>query len=232
MLLRMYTRWAEQHGCKVELMEESAGEQAGVKSATILVKGDNAYGWLKTESGVHRLVRISPFDANARARRASRACGSIRWWTTPSTSTSTRAMSASTPIGLRAPAASTFNTTDSARASLPHPDRHRGRLPERTLAAQEPRDTAWQMPRARLYERELKCGKRRRWPRPRPRRNIGWGHQIRSYVLQPYQLVKDLRTGVESNAPDDVLNGDLDPFMEASLAQRITGAADQVQDID
>lgn len=232
MLLRMYTRWAEQHGCKVELMEESAGEQAGVKSATILVKGDNAYGWLKTESGVHRLVRISPFDANARRQTSFASV-----WVYPVVDDAINIEINESDVRTDTYRSSGaggqhVNTTDSA-VRLTHIPTGIAVACQNERSQHKNRATAWQMLRARLYERELKLREEKAMAEAASKTDIGWGHQIRSYVLQPYQLVKDLRTGVESTAPDDVLNGDLDPFMEASLAQRITGAADkQVQDID
>jgi peptide chain release factor 2 len=231
MLLRMYTRWAERRRFKVEVLEIHDGEEAGIKSATMLIKGHNAYGWLKTESGVHRLVRISPYDSNARRHTSFSSPGSIRSSTTISRSTSASPTCASTPIARRAPAAST-STPPTRPCASPISHRHRGRLPGRALAAQEPAK-AWEMLRSRLYEEELKKREAAANATEAAKTDIGWGHQIRSYVLQPYQLVKDLRTGVESTSPSDVLDGDLDEFMEASLAHRIEGGVGgEVKDLE
>ena len=150
MLERLYVRWAEDHRFKVEIEEEQAGEEAGIKSATLRVSGTNAYGWLKTESGVHRLVRISP----------------------------------------------------------------------------------WKMLRARLYEIELQKREAAAQALHAAKTDIGWGHQIRSYVLQPYQMVKDLRTGHQTSDTQSVLDGDIDPFLRASLMSRLKGAPTRVEDIE
>jgi peptide chain release factor 2 len=225
MLLRMYTRWAERHGFKVDLLEIHEGEEAGIKSATIQVKGENAYGWLKTESGVHRLVRISPFDSNAR-RHTSFA--SI--WVYPVVDDSidiqinegdvrTDTYRSSGAGGQH------VNTTDSA-VRLTHIPSGIQVACQSERSQHKNRATAWAMLRARLYEEELKKREAEAMATEASKTDIGWGHQIRSYVLQPYQLVKDLRTGIEHTTPSDVLDGDLDRFMEASLAQRITGGAD------
>jgi peptide chain release factor 2 len=231
MLLRMYTRWAEQHGMKVELIEESAGEQAGVKSATIAVKGENAYGWLKTESGVHRLVRISPFDANARRQTSFASV-----WVYPVVDDTIEIDINESDCRIdtfRSSGAGGqhVNTTDSA-VRITH-------LPTGIVVAcqnersqHKNRATAWGMLRARLYELELKKREEKAAAAAASKTDIGWGHQIRSYVLQPYQLVKDLRTGTESTNPSAVLDGDLDAFMEASLAQRLTGEERAVADVE
>ncbi|WP_334175838.1 peptide chain release factor 2, partial [Pseudoxanthobacter sp.] len=232
MLLRMYTRWAEQHGFKVDLIEEQDGEQAGVKSATIEVKGDNAYGWLKTESGVHRLVRISPFDANARRQTSFASV-----WVYPEVDDSIHIEINEADVRTDTYRSSGaggqhVNTTDSA-VRLTHIPTGIAVACQNERSQHKNRATAWQMLRARLYELELKKREEKAMAEAASKTDIGWGHQIRSYVLQPYQMVKDLRTGVTSTAPDDVLNGDLDPFMEASLVQRIGGGADvAVSDID
>jgi len=222
MLLRMYVRWAERAGYKVETLEVNDGEEAGIKSATILVKGHNAYGWLKTESGVHRLVRISPFDSQAR-RHTSFA--SI--WVYPVIDESIEIEIIESDVRVDTYRASGaggqhVNTTDSA-VRLTH-------VPSGIVVAcqagrsqHQNRSQAWDMLRARLYEAELKKREEKAMAEAATKSDIGWGHQIRSYVLQPYQLVKDLRTGVESTAPSDVLDGDLDGFMEATLAQRAYG---------
>jgi peptide chain release factor 2 len=225
MLLRMYTRWAERHGFKVDLLEIHEGEEAGIKSATIQVKGENAYGWLKTESGVHRLVRISPFDSNAR-RHTSFA--SI--WVYPVVDDSIDIQINESDVRTDTYRSSGaggqhVNTTDSA-VRLTHIPSGIQVACQSERSQHKNRATAWAMLRARLYEEELKKREAEAMATEASKTEIGWGHQIRSYVLQPYQLVKDLRTGVEHTTPSDVLDGDLDRFMEASLAQRITGGAD------
>jgi peptide chain release factor 2 len=220
MLLRMYMRWAEQRGCKVTLTEESEGEQAGVKSATIQVSGPNAYGWLKTESGVHRLVRISPFDAAARRQTSFASVyvypvidDKIEIEINPADlKTDTfRASGAGgqhvnkTESGVRF----THIPTGISAASTQDRSQHRNRV------------IAMNMLKARLYELELKKREALTDATEAGKTDIGWGHQIRSYVLQPYQLVKDLRTGVERGNPAAVLDGDLDEFMAAALAARV-----------
>jgi peptide chain release factor 2 len=225
MLLRMYTRWAERHGFKVDLLEIHDGEEAGIKSATIQVKGESAYGWLKTESGVHRLVRISPFDSNAR-RHTSFA--SI--WVYPVVDDSIDIQINESDVRTDTYRSSGaggqhVNTTDSA-VRLTHIPTGIQVACQGERSQHKNRATAWAMLRARLYEEELKKREAEAMATEASKTDIGWGHQIRSYVLQPYQLVKDLRTGVEHTTPSDVLDGDLDRFMEASLAQRITGGAD------
>jgi peptide chain release factor 2 len=231
MLFRMYTRWAERRGFKVELIEESAGEEAGLKSATILVKGHNAYGWAKTESGVHRLVRISPFDSAAR-RHTSFASA----WVYPVVDDRIEVDIKESDCRIDTYRSSGaggqhVNTTDSA-VRITH-------VPSGVVVAcqgersqHKNRATAWNMLRARLYEIELEKQEAKANADAASKTDVGWGHQIRSYVLQPYQLVKDLRTGMTSGTPDAVLDGDLDGFMEASLAQRLSGRAADVQDVD
>jgi peptide chain release factor 2 len=232
MLLRMVSRWGERHKYKVELVDRLDGEEAGIKSATIVVKGHNAYGWLKTESGVHRLVRISPFDSNAR-RHTSFA--SI--WVYPVVDDRIEIDVKESDCRIDTYRSSGaggqhVNTTDSA-VRITH-------LPTGIVVAcqsersqHKNRATAWGMLRARLYEAELKKREEKANAAAASKTDIGWGHQIRSYVLQPYQLVKDLRTGMTSGTPADVLDGDLDEFMEASLAQRIAGGGETVvEDID
>jgi peptide chain release factor 2 len=220
MLQRMYTRWAEQHGYKVELMETSEGEQAGIKSATLLFTGPNAYGWLKTETGVHRLVRISPFDANAR-RQTSFA--SIWVYPVVDDDIDIEIRDADLKVDtFRASGAGGqhVNKTESA-IRITH-------MPTGIIVACQTdrsqhrnRATAMQMLKAKLYEAELQRREVASALVEAGKTDIGWGHQIRSYVLAPYQMVKDLRTGVETGNPDAVLNGDLDEFMAASLAQRV-----------
>ena len=231
MLLRMYIRWAEKQGFKVEVLEVHDGEEAGIKSATIHVKGHNAYGWLKTESGVHRLVRISPYDSNARRHTSFSSV-----WVYPVVDDSINIEINESDCRIDTYRSSGaggqhVNTTDSA-VRITH-------IPTGiVVACQQERSQhknkakAWEMLRARMYEAELMKREAAANAEAASKTDIGWGHQIRSYVLQPYQLVKDLRTGVESTDPDTVLNGGLNEFMEAALAHRISGSADSVADID
>jgi peptide chain release factor 2 len=224
MLLRMYGRWAEAHGDKVELVEESAGEEAGIKSATLLVKGENAYGWLKTESGVHRLVRISPFDSNAR-RHTSFA--SVYAYPVVDDTIEVEILDKDLRIDTyRSSGAGGqhVNTTDSA-VRITHMPTGIVVQCQNERSQHKNRDRAMKMLKARLYELELRRREEAIDAQNAEKTDIGWGHQIRSYVLQPYQMVKDLRTGVESTQPQAVLDGDLDEFMEAALAARIDGLA-------
>jgi peptide chain release factor 2 len=232
MLLRMYARWANAHGYQVEELEHQDGDTAGIKSATLLIKGENAYGWLKTEAGVHRLVRISPFDSNAR-RHTSFASA----WVYPKIDDTidieidekdvrTDTYRSSGAGGQH------VNKTDSA-VRLTH-------MPSGIVVAcqsersqHKNRATAWEMLRARLYEAELQRREAETQKLEDSKTEIGWGRQIRSYVLQPYQMVKDLRTGVETSDTQGVLDGDLDQFMAASLAARVSGAGETtVSDIE
>ncbi|MGI9524836.1 MAG: peptide chain release factor 2 [Hyphomicrobiaceae bacterium] len=222
MLTRMYMRWAEKRGFKVTLIEESPGEEAGLKSATIEVKGENAYGWLKTESGVHRLVRISPFDSNAR-RHTSFASA----WVYPVIDDSIDIDVNESDCRIDTYRASGaggqhVNTTDSA-VRITHTPTGIVVACQQERSQHKNRSTAWAMLRARLYELELKRREDQANAEAASKTEIGWGHQIRSYVLQPYQMVKDTRTGVESSDPHSVLDGDIDMFIEAALAQRISG---------
>jgi len=231
MLQRMYTRWAERHGMKVELVDHHAGEQAGIKSATLLVKGDNAYGYAKTESGVHRLVRISPYDSNARRHTSFSSV-----WVYPVIDDDIEIEVNETDLRIDTYRSSGaggqhINTTDSA-VRITH-------LPTGIVVAcqnqrsqHKNRAEAMKMLKARLYEAELQKREAEANAEHAAKTDIGWGHQIRSYVLQPYQLVKDLRTGVTSTSPSDVLDGDLDRFMAAALSQRVTGEKVEVEDVD
>ena len=231
MLQRMYYRWGERHGYKVEIVDYHAGEQAGIKSATLLIKGENAYGYAKTESGVHRLVRISPYDSSARRHTSFSSV-----WVYPviDDNIDIEVNPADLKIDTyRASGAGGqhVNTTDSA-VRITH-------VPSGIIVAcqndrsqHKNRATAMNMLKARLYEAELARREAATLGEYNAKTEIGWGHQIRSYVLQPYQLVKDLRTGVTSTAPDDVLDGALDPFMAAALSQRVTGEKVAVDDVD
>ncbi|MGB8181543.1 MAG: peptide chain release factor 2 [Stellaceae bacterium] len=226
MLLRMYIRWAEQHGYKVEWIEESAGEGAGVKSATVRVIGENAYGWLKTESGVHRLVRISPFDANARRQTSFASV-----WVYPvvddkiNVEVQDKFLRVDTYRSSGA-GGQHVNKTDSAvRMTYTFPGQEPVVVACQSERSQhQNRAKAMAMLKARLYENELQKREAQAAAMNATKTDIGWGHQIRSYVLQPYQMVKDLRTGVEIGNTGAVLDGDLDRFLKASLAARIKGA--------
>ncbi len=230
-LLRMYTRWSEKSGRKVEVMEVHDGEEAGIKSATILVKGEQSYGWLKTESGVHRLVRISPYDSAARRHTSFASV-----WVYPVVDDSIEIEINESDCRIdtyRAQGAGGqhINTTDSA-VRITHIPSGIVVQCQSERSQHKNRAAAWDMLRSRLYEAELERREAAANATEASKTDIGWGHQIRSYVMQPYQLVKDLRTGVESTSPQDVLNGDLNEFMEAALAQRLGGPSVDVQDID
>jgi len=219
MLLRMYTRWSEQHGCKVELMEESQGEEAGLKSATIRILGDNAYGWLKTEAGVHRLVRISPFDA---ASRRHTSFASIDVYPVVDDAIDIDIQDKDIRIDTyRASGAGGqhVNRTDSA-VRITHEPTGIVVQCQNDRSQHKNRASAMKMLKARLYERELKRREDETRAEHEAKSEIGFGHQIRSYVLHPYQMVKDLRTSVEKSNAQGVLDGDLDPFLEAALAAR------------
>jgi len=220
MLLRMYTRWGEQHGFKVEWIEESAGEEAGIKSATVRIGGRNAYGWLKTESGVHRLVRISPFDSNARRHTSFSSV-----WVYPVVDDTIQIEINESDCRVDTYRASGaggqhINKTDSA-VRITHMPSGIVVQCQMERSQHQNRARAWDMLRSRLYEQELQKREAAVQATEAIKTDIGWGHQIRSYVLQPYQMVKDLRTNVETSDTQGVLDGDLDRFMAASLAQRI-----------
>jgi peptide chain release factor 2 len=232
MLLRMYVRWAEQHGFKVDYIEETSGEEAGIKSATIEVKGHNAYGWLKTENGVHRLVRISPFDSNAR-RHTSFA--QITVYPVVDDRIQIEIKESDVRVDtMRSGGAGGqhVNKTESA-VRLTHIPTNIAVVCQSDRSQHRNRAQAWQMLRAKLYEAELKRREEKAIADQAAKTDIGWGHQIRSYVLQPYQMVKDLRTGVSTSDTGGVLNGAIDPFMEAALAQKAFGTAPgQVEDVE
>ena len=232
MLLRMYTRWAEKHGFKIEYLEETPGEEAGIKSATIQVKGHNAFGWLKTEAGVHRLVRISPFDSNAR-RHTSFAGITVYPVVDDRIVVDIKEADVRTDTMRSGGAGGQHvNKTESA-VRLTHIPTNIVVKCQQDRSQHRNRAMAWDMLRAKLFEMEVKKREAIAEAEQAAKTDIGWGHQIRSYVLQPYQLIKDLRTGVESTAPGNVLDGDLNQFMEAALAHRISGGADvEVADID
>jgi peptide chain release factor 2 len=232
MLMRMYTRWAEQHRYKVEWIEETEGEGAGIKSATIQVKGRNAYGWLKTEGGVHRLVRISPFDANAR-RHTSFA--SVNVYPVVDDRINIDIKESDVRVDtMRSGGAGGqhVNKTESA-IRLTHIPTNIVVVCQNDRSQHRNRAQAWAMLRAKLYELEMKKREAQAAAEQALKTDIGWGHQIRSYVLQPYQMVKDLRTGVQTSNTGAVLDGDLDPFMEAALAQKAFGGAPaEVEDVE
>ncbi len=231
MLQRMYSRWAERHGMKVELIDHHAGEQAGIKSATLLIKGDNAYGNLKTESGVHRLVRISPYDSSARRHTSFASV-----WVYPEVDEDIPIEVNESDLRIDTYRASGaggqhINTTDSA-VRITHIPTNIVVQCQNQRSQHKNRAEAMKQLKARLYEAELQKREAEASATAAAKTDIGWGHQIRSYVLQPYQLVKDLRTGVISTAPGDVLDGDLDRFMAAALSQRVTGERIEVEDVE
>lgn len=231
MLLRMYARWAEKRGFKVETVEYQAGEQAGIKSATLLIKGDNAYGYAKTESGVHRLVRISPYDSSARRHTSFSSV-----WVYPVIDDDIDIQINEGDLKIDTYRASGaggqhVNTTDSA-VRITHMPTGIVVASQNDRSQHKNRATAMNMLKARLFEREMAQREAVASGEYQEKSEIGWGHQIRSYVLQPYQMVKDLRTGVVSTSPDNVLDGDIDAFIYAALALRVTGEAGQVEDIE
>jgi peptide chain release factor 2 len=231
MLQRMYGRWAERHGMKVELVDHHAGEQAGIKSATLLIKGENAYGNLKTEGGVHRLVRISPYDSSARRHTSFASV-----WVYPEVDDDIDIEINESELRIDTYRASGaggqhINTTDSA-VRITHIPTNIVVQCQNQRSQHKNKAEAMKQLKARLYEAELQRREAEADASAAAKTDIGWGHQIRSYVLQPYQLVKDLRTGVTSTAPADVLDGDLDRFMAAALSQRVTGERVDVEDVD
>ena len=222
MLLRMYTRCAARRGFNAELVERSEGEEAGIKSATLKIKGHNAYGWLKTESGVHRLVRISPFDANARRHTSFASV-----WVYPVVDDTIHVEIKEEDCRIDTYRSSGaggqhINKTDSAVRITHLPTGIVVQCQNQRSQFQN-RAAAWEMLRARLYERELRMREEKLQQQEDAKNEIGWGYQIRSYVLQPYQMVKDLRTLAETSDTQGVLDGEIDRFLQAALALRIEG---------
>jgi len=223
MVLRMYTRWANAHGMKTEIIEEQSGDEAGIKSATIKIKGPNAYGWLKTESGVHRLVRISPYDSSARRHTSFASV-----WVFPEIDDTVDIDLNESDCRVDTYRASGaggqhVNTTDSA-VRITHEPTGIVVQCQNERSQHKNRATAWDMLRSRLYEAEMQRREAEAQESADNRSEIGWGHQIRSYVLQPYQMVKDLRTSVETSDTSGVLDGDLDQFMAAALSAKLEAA--------
>jgi len=222
MLLRMYTRWAESKGHKVEWLEESAGEEAGLKSSTIRISGHNAYGWLKTESGVHRLVRISPYDSSARRHTSFSSI-----WVYPVIDDAIDIEILDKDLRVDTYRASGaggqhINKTDSA-IRITHLPTNIVVQCQNDRSQHKNRAAAMSMLKARLYEAEIQRREDESQAAHDAKTDIGWGHQIRSYVLQPYQMIKDLRTSIETSNTQGVLDGDLDDFMAAALAARVKG---------
>jgi peptide chain release factor 2 len=231
MLQRMYSRWAERHGYKVEVVDYHAGEQAGIKSCTLQIKGENAYGYAKTESGVHRLVRISPYDSSARRHTSFSSV-----WVYPVIDDNIEIEIKESDLKIDTYRASGaggqhVNTTDSA-VRITHVPTGIIVASQNDRSQHKNRATAMNMLKARMYEAELAKREAEASGEYQAKTEIGWGHQIRSYVLQPYQLVKDLRTGATSTSPDDVLDGEIDNFISAALAQRVTGEKVEIEDVD
>lgn len=232
MLRRMYMRWAEAHGYRVEILEESAGEEAGIKSSTLMIHGEDSFGWLKTESGVHRLVRISPFDTNARRHTSFASVGVY-----PVVDDDIHIEIEDKDLRIDTYRASGaggqhVNTTDSA-VRITHVPSGIVVQCQKERSQHKNRAEAMKMLQSRLYEAELRAREEKASEEAAQKTDIGWGHQIRSYVLQPYQMVKDLRTGMQSSQPQDVLDGKLDPFIYAALSARIEGdALIEIEDLD
>ena len=233
MLARMYMRWGERRGYKVKLIDQSDGEEAGIKSATIEIEGDNAFGWLKTESGVHRLVRISPYDSNAR-RHTSFASVTVYPVIDDTIDVEINMSDVDISFARSSGAGGQHvNRTESA-VRLVHRPSGIVIFAQEQRSQHQNKDIAFKRLKARLYEMELKKREAKANADQAAKTDIGWGHQIRSYVLQPYQLVKDLRTGATSTDPAEVLDGAIDPFVEAALSQRIKGGSSDlvVDDLD
>ena len=229
MILRMYLRWAENHGNKIEWLEERAGEEAGIKSATVQIKGSYAFGWLKTETGIHRLVRISPFDSNARRHTSFASV-----YVSPVIDDQIDIAINERDLRIDTYRASSaggqhVNRTDSAVRIIHLPTKITVQCQQERSQHQN-RAKAMAMLRSRLYEQELKKREQKAAALEAQKSDIGWGYHIRSYVLQPYQMVKDLRTHIETSNPTAVLDGDIDMFLEAALAYRIKGLTEKSQE--
>ena len=227
-MLRMYLRWADGRGYKTEVLDEHAGDEAGLKSVTVQIKGHNAYGWMKTENGVHRLVRISPFDSNAR-RHTSFAAVQI----SPVIDDSIEIEILEKDLKIDTYRASGaggqhVNTTDSA-VRITHQPTGVVVACQQERSQHKNRDKAMKMLKAKLYELELQKREDAAAADNAEKSDIGWGHQIRSYVLQPYQMIKDLRTGVEKGNAQAVLDGDIDDYLQAALAARVHGSEETEQ---
>ncbi len=232
MLMRMYVRWAEAHGYKVEWLEESEGEGAGIKSATVMIKGHNAYGWLKSENGVHRLVRISPFDANAR-RHTSFASVGVFPVIDDRIKIDINENDVRTDVMRSGGAGGQHVNKTKSAVRLTHIPTNIVVKCQQDRSQHRNRAMAWDMLRAKLFEAEMKKREAKAEADQAAKTDIGWGHQIRSYVLQPYQMVKDLRTGVSTSDTGGVLDGDLDAFMQAALARKAFGGGpEQVEDVE
>lgn len=217
MILRMYSRWCEANGYKVSLLQETSGEEAGIKSATLQISGESAFGWLKTERGVHRLVRISPFDSNAR-RHTSFASVAI----SPVIDDSIEITLVESDLRIDTYRSSGaggqhVNTTDSA-VRITHIPTGLVASCQSERSQHQNKAHAMSMLKAKLYEKELMEKEMAAQAAQDEKTDIGWGHQIRSYVLHPYQMVKDLRTSIETTDTQGVLNGDINRFLEAALA--------------
>ena len=226
-LMRMYTRWAERRGYKVSLLDRSEGEEAGIKSATIRIEGERAFGWLKTESGVHRLVRISPFDSAARRHTSFASVG-----VTPVVDDNINIEILEKDLKVDTYRSSGaggqhVNTTDSA-IRITHIPTGVIVTCQNGRSQHQNRADAMSMLKARLFELELRKREDAASAAAASKTDIGWGHQIRSYVLQPYQMIKDLRTGTEDTDSQAVLDGDIDLFLESSLSHRL-GISDKQQ---
>ena len=222
MLRRLYLRWSESRGFKVEMVEESLGEEAGIKTGVVKIVGPNSYGWLKTESGVHRLVRISPFDSNARRHTSFASV-----WVYPVVDDSIEVEIDNKDLRVDTYRASGaggqhVNKTDSA-VRITHIPTGIVVQCQNQRSQHKNRATAMSMMKSRLYELELQNREADIAAQEADKKEIGWGHQIRSYVLQPYQMVKDLRTGVETSNTGAVLDGDIDEFLSSALAAQVTG---------
>ena len=231
-LLRMYTRWAEARGFKVSITDMAPGDEAGIKGATIEIKGENVYGWLKTEAGVHRLVRISPFDSNARRHTSF---SSVTVYPVIDDTIDIDLNMADCEFSYtrsQGAGGQSVNRTESA-VRLVHKPSNIIIFSQEQRSQHQNKDIAIKRLKARLYDMELKRREEKALAEQALKTDIGWGHQIRSYVLQPYQMVKDLRTGVQTSDTSGVLDGDIDGFIEAALAQRIKGDGPaRVEDID